>query len=145
MSLALTDRPVTEAATRQTKSGPLVVDPILDAPPAPPGSPNTKADLDTVAYWERLQARARRRRWASRAALAVPVLAAAVLATPIQDRQAHIPSPGRIAVVAPSPAGNYQSRAGSGREGGCLPLWFSVSTATPACLFPAAPSGRSLP
>ena len=144
MSLALTDRPATRTAGPETEPRPLVVDPVLDAPPAPPESPSPEAGSDAAAYWEQVEARRRRRRWAWRAVLAVPVAAAAVLATPIQDRETQLHAPGgHIAAKPASTAASY--RAASAPHSGCSPLWIFKPTATASCLFRGVPSGRSLP
>lgn len=143
MSLALTDRPAHTAAP-ETTPRPLVIDPVLDAPPAPPDRASPEAGSEAAAYWEKVEARGRRRRWAWRAVLAVPVVAAAVLATPGQDRQTQLPAPGgHIAAKAPSTAASYG--AASAPHSGCSPLWILEPTAAGSCLLPGVSSGRPLP
>lgn len=144
MGVALTDRPATQAGTGKPTTPPLIVDPVLDGPPRPADRPSLQPGLDSSYRRERVRARARRRRWAARAACAVPVLAAAVLAAPAQPRHVQAPASPRPAATArsASPAPHLGPR--SPRPAVCSSLWISDPAGSP-CLLSPAPAGRPNP
>jgi len=144
MSLALTDRPATQARTVEPRTQPLVVDPVLDGPARPAHRPSVQRGSEAACQRERVPARARRRRWAIRAACAVPVVAA-VLAAPAQPGQVQAsPSPGPAA-TASSAAPSLDVRASSSRPAVCSPLPFLPPAGSRSCLFSPATAGQPLP
>lgn len=147
MSLALTDRPATRTGIVKPRMRPLVVDPVLDAPPRLADRPSVQPGPGRACQLERVRARIRRRRWAIRAACAVPVLASAVLAAPAQPRQIPAPtSPDAVAAKAPpSTTSTHDVRASSPLPGECSPLWALAPARSPWCLLSPAPAGRPVP
>ena len=91
MSVALHQRPAAVPTGGDSGPRPLLIDPILDTAPLPPGRRRATTTSDPHSRLGRLSARARTRRRASIAALAVPVIACLILSTPIQDRQMQLP------------------------------------------------------
>lgn len=92
MSIALRERPAAVPTAGDTGPRP-PLDPVLDAVPVPADRRSATATCDPDRHLEPLAARARPRRRASMAALAIPVMACLTLSTPIQHRQMQLPHP----------------------------------------------------
>lgn len=142
MSVDLTDRPATPSSSPDTKPPRLRLDPVLDAAPVTRAIPVSAPTSDV----DQLRRRARRRQWLARTMFATPVLAAAVLATPMQDSQVHGLSQTGTATLSAPHATTWHSQAdvrASRSPLSCSALRLLLPIGTGGCL--ASPSFSTQP